>query len=76
MDFAVGILVGVLLCFAFGGLDWVFRSKPTKPSGSFIMDFSDPDKDICKLELSEDLNDIYTKKEITLTVVTRDFSQK
>lgn len=76
MDFVVGILVGVLLCFVFGGFDWLFKSKPKKPSGSFIMDFSDPDKDICKLELSEDLNDIYTKKEIVLTVVARDYSQK
>lgn len=60
MEFAIGIIVGLLLHFVFG--------ERKKPSGTFFIDFTDPDKDVCRLELSENLNDIYTKKRITLNV--------
>lgn len=62
MEFAIGIIVGLLLYFVFG--------ERKKPSGTFFIDFTDPDKDVCRLELSENLNDIYTKKQITLNVKT------
>jgi hypothetical protein len=38
------------------------------PSGSFVIDLSDPMKDVCTLELDENLNDVYTKKQIILNV--------
>ena len=64
MEFLIGIFVGGLLFWL------LFDHK--KPSGTFIMDFSDPNKDICRLDLDEDLNDIYSKKRITLNVKTID----
>lgn len=51
----------------------VILGKKQKPSGTFVMDFSDPLKDICRLELAEDLNSIYQKKQIILTVETCDY---
>lgn len=69
MEFLVGIFVGALLY-------WVFAERK-KAVGSFVIDFSDPMKDICRLELDEDINVIYTMKHITLNVKTvRDISQK
>lgn len=62
MDFVVGIIVGALLYFVFG--------VRKKSSGTFFIDFTDPAKDVCRLELSENLNEIYTKKQITLNVKT------
>lgn len=69
MEFLIGIFVGALLY-------WVFAERK-KAVGSFIIDFSDPMKDVCRLELDEDINVIYTMKNITLNVKTvRDISQK
>lgn len=62
MDFVIGILVGGLLYYVF-----VDRKKP---SGTFIIDLSDPAKDVCRLELDENLNEIYEKKQIILNVKT------
>lgn len=62
MEFLIGIFVGGLLY-------WLFFDHK-KPSGTFIMDFSDPNKDVCRLELNEDINDIYGKKRIILNVKT------
>ena len=68
MEFLIGIFVGALLYYAF--------TRPKKPVGSFIIDFSDPMKDVCRLELVEDINDIYAMKSIVLKVKTvRDISQ-
>lgn len=64
MEFLIGIFVGGLLYWLF------FEHK--KPSGTFIMDFTDPDKDVCRLDLDEDLNDIYKKKQILLKVETHE----
>lgn len=61
--FVIGIFVGALLLYVF--------TNRKKPSGSFTIDISDPDKDVCRLDLEEDLDDIWTKKYITLRVVTR-----
>lgn len=62
MDFLIGIIVGALLCFAF--------VEVKKPSGSFTIDLSDSAKDVCTLNLYEDINDIYRKKQIVLKVKT------
>lgn len=58
--FTVGIIIGMILRYAF--------AERKKPSGTFVMDFSDPLKDICRLELDEDINALYSKKYITLKV--------
>ena len=62
MEFLIGIFVGALLFYVFG--------ERKKPSGTFIIDLSDPMKDICRLELDENLNDVYGKKQIILNVKT------
>lgn len=68
MEFLIGIFVGGLLYWL------IFCYK--KPSGTFIIDFSDPTKDVCRLELDEDINDIYTKKRILLKIKTFEISQQ
>ena len=60
VEFVVGIVVGLILFFAFG--------KVKKPSGTFVIDLSDPEKDVCRLELEETLGEIYVKKNIILKV--------
>lgn len=60
MDFVIGIVVGAILCYVF-----VERKKP---SGRFVIDLTDPAKDICTLEMYENLNSIYFKKQIMLNV--------
>ena len=62
MDFIIGIFVGGLLF-------WIFVDRK-KPDGRFIIDFSDPMKDVCRLELDKNINDIYPLKQIVLTVKT------
>lgn len=62
MEFVIGIIVGALLFYVF-----VDRKRS---SGTFVIDLSDPDKDICRLDLHEDLNDIYSKKSIMLKIKT------
>ena len=68
MEFLIGIFVGGLLYWL------IFCYK--KSSGTFIIDFSDPTKDVCRLELDEDINDIYTKKRILLNIKTFENSQQ
>jgi hypothetical protein len=63
VEFIVGIIVGLILYFAFG------ERKHT--SGTLVIDFSDPMIDQpFSLELHENVNDIYTKKQIVLKVKT------
>lgn len=66
MEFLIGLIVGAI----FSGLVLYLISKRRKPSGSFILDFSDPMKDICRLDLEESLDDIYKKKRIILRIKT------
>lgn len=69
MDFVIGIFVGALLC-------WLFAERK-KPSGTFVIDVSDPAKDVCRLELEENINSIWSKKQIILKVKTfAELSQK
>ena len=60
MEFIVGIWVGLLLYYIFG--------VRKKPSGTFVIDLRDPEKDVCRLEMDDNLNDIYSKKQIILNV--------
>ncbi len=60
MEFIIGMIVGGILYYAF--------AERKKPVGTFVMDFTDPMKDICRLELDKDLNEIYSKKRIYLRV--------
>lgn len=63
MEFLIGIIVGALLYYAFGGRK--------KPSGVFTIDLSDPMvDDVCGLTMYEGLNEISTKKRIILDVKT------
>lgn len=62
MEFLIGIFIGALLYYIF--------SERKRTSGTFIIDFSDPAKDVCRLELSEDINTIYSKNRIILNVET------
>lgn len=60
MDFIIGLLIGGLLF-------WLFFER-RKPSGTFIIDFSDVNKDIITFELNESLNKIYSKKYVLFKV--------
>ena len=73
MEFVIGIIVGFLI----GATSFKLYTdeKNKKVSGSFIMDFTDPMKDICRLELEESLDSIYSKKRISLKVITHENSQ-
>ena len=65
-----GIIIGFWLSH--------FITTPTnKPSGTFVIDVSDPMKDVCRFEMEESLDSIYSKKQILLNVKTYgDFSPK
>lgn len=68
VTFVIGILVGLLLYYVFG--------NRKKSSGTFVIDTTDPMKDICRFEMDESLNSIYSKKQIILKVrVIEDNSQ-
>ena len=65
---SIGILVGMLLYRLIFDHDG--------PAGTFILDTTDPAKDVCKLDLTESLNTIYSRKYIWLRVkVYEDNSQ-
>lgn len=68
MGFIVGFIVGVIFMYLY--------HKQKKPSGTFVMDFSNPDEEFCKLVMDEDLDSIYTKKEIILRVDAKDFNSQ
>ena len=68
MEFVIVIFVG-------GFLYWLFFNH-NKPSGTFVIDLSDPLKDVCRLELDESIDSIYTKKRIILNVKTYNNSQE
>ena len=74
MEFVIGVIVGFLV----GATSFKLYTdkKNKKVSGSFIMDFTDPMKDICRLELEESLDSIYSKKRISLNVITHENSQQ
>ena len=70
MNYILLFLLGVLV----GAIAMLIVKKFEKTAGTFVMDFSDPLKDICRLELSEDLNVIYTKKRISLKIEAHEYN--
>lgn len=74
MEFVIGIIVGFLIGAT--SFKLYIDKKNKKVSGSFIMDFTDPMKDICRLELEESLDSIYSKKRISLNVIAHENSQQ
>ena len=62
MEFIIGLIVGALVTY-------IYHSRQ-KVSGTFVIDFSDPMKDICRFEMDESLDAIYEKKQIILNVRT------
>ena len=60
LEFLIGIFVGALLYYVFG--------ERKKASGTFVIDLRDPEKDVCRLEMDDNLNDIYSKRQIILNV--------
>lgn len=62
MEFIVGLIVGALVAH-------IYYSRQ-KASGTFVIDFSDPMKDVCRFEMDESLDSIYEKKRIVLDVRT------
>ena len=68
MEFLIGIFVGALLFYVF--------AERKRASGTFVIDLSDPSKDVCRLELDESLNNIYTKKQVIFKVKTIEASSQ
>ena len=67
MQFILGLLAGLFL----GAITAVVLfSKTEKQSGTFVIDFSDPAKDVCRLELETDINELYSKKHMVLAIKT------
>ena len=62
MELIIGLSAGILL-------GW-FIASHRKPSGTFIIDFSDIDKDLCTLELDKTLNELYSKKGMFVRIKT------
>lgn len=67
MEYLIFIVIGMILG---GGITYFIVRKETKPSATFIIDLTDPMKDICKFELEESLETIYSKKQIIVNVKT------
>ena len=66
-------LIGMISGFILGYI----KFGRTKPSGTFVIDVSDPMKDICRLELGESLDSMFYKKSIVLTIEAHgDMSQE
>ena len=74
MGYLVCIVIGMIVG---GGITYVTIISELKPSGTFVIDVSDPMKDICRFEMDESLDSIYSKKQILLNVRTyAEFSPK
>ena len=64
MEITIGILIGMVIGVAIHRIT-VSRKRS---SGTFVMDFTDPMKDVFRIELDDDVNVLYSKKRITLRV--------
>lgn len=72
----MSILVGICIGMIASTLIFMIFLKSKKKSGTFIIDFTDPMKDVCRLELEEDINDLCKKKQIILKVISFGISQQ
>ena len=73
MEYLIMIVIGMIIG---GGITYFTVLKENKPSGTFVIDLSDPMKDVCRMEMDESLDSIYSKKQIVLNVKTFvEFSQ-
>ena len=67
MEYLIFLVAGIIV----GSVITYFTiNKNVKPSGTFVIDLSDPMKDICTFEMDESLDSIYSKKQIILNVKT------
>lgn len=74
MGYIISTIIGMLVG---GGISYYIAHLHNKPSGTFVIDLSDPMKDVCRFEMDDSLEVIYTKKQIVLDVKTYgDFSSK
>lgn len=74
LSFMIVGVVGVIIGF---WLTSYVLAADNKPSGTFVIDLTDPMKDVCRFEMDESLESIYSKTQITLNVKTYgDFSPK
>lgn len=66
----VGVIIGYWLAYFTIKMD-------NRTSGTFVIDLTDPLKDVCRFEMEESLESIYSKQRITLNVKTyNDISSK
>lgn len=72
----MNILIGILVGIAVSSILFIIFLRSKKVSGSFIIDFTDPMKDVCRIELEEDLDVICNKKQIIFKVKTYGISQQ
>lgn len=66
----MAVAVGLMLVIFVAGLALGWLIGLPKPTGSFTINHSDPTKDLCTLELGEDLDKVESRKTLTLKVVT------
>ena len=67
MGYLVSLLIGLIIG---GAITYYVTVKRVKPSGTFVIDLSDPMKDICRFEMEESLESIYAKNRMVLNVKT------
>lgn len=72
----MNILIGILVGITVSSILFIIFLRSKKVSGSFIIDFTDPMKDVCRIELEEDLDAICKKKQIIFKVKTYGISQQ
>ena len=58
--FVIGVIVG--------WISYYLLNDHKDAAGTFVMDFTDPMKDVCRIELDDDMNTLYSKKYIVLKV--------
>lgn len=68
MEFLIGLFIGGLLF-------WLFFER-RKPSGTFVIDFSDVNKDFCTINLDKGLDELYYEKYILLRVQTIEYNSQ
>lgn len=67
MGYLISLLIGLVIG---GAITYYVTVKRVKPSGTFVIDLSDPMKDVCRFEMEESLESIYAKNRMVLNVKT------